>query len=501
MSDDSNEIITPNQYPLLKNVNFTAFPQGIIDEYTKIEVVSKMGILTDIKRVWLSIDNKLYFWDYRNETNNSNKVVYESSEVIVSVSLCKPKIDVFAENVSFILVVATTIEVVIIALECNDEDNFTQLELIRTPYNIQLDGTIVNKIIGSEKGRIFLAGSDRNLFELCYENALSDISFSKNLISSYFGTGGDNYEVYEPKCQKIQHNITNWKILPILSNLLTNESHDENRIIHLCVDDGRQYLHVISSKSILSLFTGLDEIDNGLQLLIPEFDIIEQTKRYLINKGINSEFIKRNNHYITGVNIIPAIDQFLLILFDCGLRLYLKEIANNNGIIEKIEISHLKFSQNLNENFSQNLNIKNIHTSFYSDEVLVYSMGNPNISNSYGINGIDKIGDKLFCVYYNQQYKEDEILTFSICPVETKDIIGEVMEINEEIITKSENNISFNKYYEKLFITSKTPYSIENKDFENNSYLTLHHNCDNSKKSNFLNLSEVACLNKITRER
>lgn len=385
MSNDINEKNTSSKYPLLRNENFTAFSQGIIDEFTKIEVVSKMGILTDIKRVWLSIDNKLYFWDYRSKDNNANKVVYESSEVIVSLALCVPKYGVFAATVNYILVVATTIEVVIVALEYNDNDNFNQIELTRTPFNIQLEGIFVNKIIGTSKGRIFLAGSDRNLFELCYENAVSDISFSKNLISSYFGTGGDNYEVYEPKCQKIQHNITNWKILPFLSNLLTNESHDENRIIHLCVDDSRKYLHVISSKLILSIFTGINDLDNQLQLVIPEYDIIEEAKRYLNNKEISSEFIQRNNNYIIGVDIIPVIEQFtslLLILFDCGLRLYLKE-KKNNGIVVKIEISHVKFSQN-----SDDHNIKNIHTSFYSNEILVYAMGYPNTSNTYAINGM-----------------------------------------------------------------------------------------------------------------
>ena len=56
---------------------------------TDVQQNCEMGIFTEIKRAWLTVDSTLYLWSY---DNGSDMAYYDGlTEVIIGVALLKPK--------------------------------------------------------------------------------------------------------------------------------------------------------------------------------------------------------------------------------------------------------------------------------------------------------------------------------------------------------------------------------------------------------------------------
>lgn len=114
-------------------------------------------------------------------------------EVIFSVSLATPKAEIFSDKVQYILVVASPVEIVLLAVlmplsdesgQCNQiKVRISRLcitsllkyfyllrpfQLISTAVSLPSDNITMFKIVGAKSGRIFMAGNDGNLYELDY---------------------------------------------------------------------------------------------------------------------------------------------------------------------------------------------------------------------------------------------------------------------------------------------------------------------------------------------
>jgi nuclear pore complex protein Nup155 len=77
-----------------------------------------MGLFPEIDRAWVSIDNRLYLWNYKNGGD-----FYEFDEldqVIISVALVAPKPGIFKDYIKYVLVLATSVEVVLVAVTFSD---------------------------------------------------------------------------------------------------------------------------------------------------------------------------------------------------------------------------------------------------------------------------------------------------------------------------------------------------------------------------------------------
>lgn len=54
------------------------------------------GTLTEIHRVWITIDQKLYIWDYQT---SASVITKETEQLIITVALCPPRRGVFKKEV------------------------------------------------------------------------------------------------------------------------------------------------------------------------------------------------------------------------------------------------------------------------------------------------------------------------------------------------------------------------------------------------------------------
>jgi nuclear pore complex protein Nup155 len=112
---------------------------------------SFLGILPEINRVYITIDNRLFLWNYRdgfvsrsssstfnlwrvfvfpNRVCSSYYVFDELGQIIVSVGLVKPKPGVFVEDIVYLLVIATPTEIIFLGVRFDGDSVYGDIELV-----------------------------------------------------------------------------------------------------------------------------------------------------------------------------------------------------------------------------------------------------------------------------------------------------------------------------------------------------------------------------------
>eukprot|EP00981_Chlorochromonas_danica_P004317 scaffold867_cov176-Ochromonas_danica.AAC.4 len=83
--------------PMVERGEFISLPPPIANHYSKIECASFMGLIPEINRAWITIDNTLYLWNYFKP--EEFEVFDGLTEAIISVALCAPKAGIFQASV------------------------------------------------------------------------------------------------------------------------------------------------------------------------------------------------------------------------------------------------------------------------------------------------------------------------------------------------------------------------------------------------------------------
>lgn len=73
-----------------------------------------MGIMPEVSRAWLTIDNTLYMWSY---VDGKDLAYFDGlNEVVISVGLLLPKAGIFQDHIRFLLCLTTAVEVAILGV-------------------------------------------------------------------------------------------------------------------------------------------------------------------------------------------------------------------------------------------------------------------------------------------------------------------------------------------------------------------------------------------------
>ena len=200
-------------------------PGVVLERYNTRQSVCFCGVLPEISRAWASVDNSLFLW--RLDVADDVPVEYSGEEqAIVAVGLVKPRSGVFLEAISYVLVIATTVELVMVGL-CL-EDGGRELTLHPLQYSCPTDATIMNDITSTPDGRIFLAGADEALYELVY--AQSDTWHSK-------------------RCKKVRHSQNLSSLLPSVLRLKGSDA-----LKQVVVDAKRGILYTRSEQGTVVVY-------------------------------------------------------------------------------------------------------------------------------------------------------------------------------------------------------------------------------------------------------
>lgn len=193
-----------------------------------------MGLFAEINHAWITIDNALYLWDYTHP--NPELIGFEEQpNSITAVKLVTPRPGVFVAAISRLLVVATTTDIILIGVACQDTSSgATQVSLYQTRMQVSIKGISVQCIEGSAKtGRIFFAGrNDNDVYELTYQQ---------------------EEKWFQNKCGKINHTSKSFtSVLPTLP-FTTKPPHEF--VTQMVVDDTRNLLYTLSSRSTIKIFS------------------------------------------------------------------------------------------------------------------------------------------------------------------------------------------------------------------------------------------------------
>jgi nuclear pore complex protein Nup155 len=244
--------------PIFAPKQVVDLPAPLFDQYEKLEYKCFMGLFPEIHRAWVTIDNKFFIWSYLNGTDFNE--YDELDQVIVSAGLVRPKPGIFKEYVKYLLVLATPVEVVLVAVTISNIGGHEELNLLPTNYSISSDCVNMLKIAGTKNGRIFMCGQDGNLYELTYE---ADEGWLRK------------------KCRKLNHSQSFIGLLvPSFLKFST-----ESPIIDIAIDDERNTLYTLSENSTIEVYH-LDNIFGTTMKTISYSSLAKDLKRDIAPKII-----------------------------------------------------------------------------------------------------------------------------------------------------------------------------------------------------------------------
>ncbi|KAJ3194003.1 hypothetical protein HK101_003676 [Irineochytrium annulatum] len=135
---------------------------------------------------------------------------------------------VFLDQINYVLVVATPVEIMLVAVAVGGESQST-LNLYKTEIILSSDTVSMVSIIGTEAGRIFMCGNDGRLYELQYQAEEG---------------------IFTRKCRKINLSSTVYDYFWPSSLFGSNEGH----IRKICYDRHRRLLYTLSETNVIQMF-------------------------------------------------------------------------------------------------------------------------------------------------------------------------------------------------------------------------------------------------------
>lgn len=138
-------------FALNERRKFDAWPHEIQQQLHYVKRKPSCGLFPEINCAWITLDNRLYLWNY--ESNLPLTRYDKLDHIIVSVGLVRPRRGVFKEFVKYILVIATTVEIVLVGVAFEENDLQKRIQLKPTTFFVSADNIFVLKIIGTAIGK------------------------------------------------------------------------------------------------------------------------------------------------------------------------------------------------------------------------------------------------------------------------------------------------------------------------------------------------------------
>ncbi|KAI0068445.1 nucleoporin [Artomyces pyxidatus] len=207
-------------------------PESLFQFYDAADVVSHMGLISEIERVWVAIDHKLFLWDYIDGQELSTFT--DQPDVITQVAVVKPKPGVFVDEINHLLVICTPLTVLLLGVSAVDVPGphgrpRKEIKLFATDISISTDVEMLD-VAGTDDGRIFMAGSqDGHLYELHYQEK-----------EGWFGR----------RVQLINHSVGG--VQSLFPRLTTPRTED--RIMSVVSDTARNIIYTLTANGVISLY-------------------------------------------------------------------------------------------------------------------------------------------------------------------------------------------------------------------------------------------------------
>lgn len=259
----------------------------------------------------------------------------ELKQTITSVALVTPRHGVFITSIKYLLIIATTTQIIILGVQISEKGS---LALYRTDLTVPLSGIMVKLITGTDDGRIFFCtNSDQHIFEIEYQSE-NTFRFSK--------------------CRKVLRTGSYWDFL--VPSFLSAQNFDE-RIAQFAVDNSRKLLYTLSTKSTIRCYY-LQNYSSFQNCLVYTYSSLI-SHAHMFNA--TSTLLDIKSSKIASIAIVEkciSSQIYLIAMTTSGCRLYLR--AARSGF---------QFAGTASQNFPNTMQVTHVRFPKPSENVVVQS--------------------------------------------------------------------------------------------------------------------------------
>ncbi|KAF9907927.1 hypothetical protein EC991_010366 [Linnemannia zychae] len=290
-TDYSAAYVAPNpRQQVLRRKRAISLPDTLFEQYNLLECRCFMGLFPEIGRVWITIDHRLFLWNYADGGHYES--YEELDQIIVNVALVKPKKDTFDDKVEYILVIATPIEIHLLGVSVGSGSVAHTLYI--TNMSVPTDNVAIKSIVGTADGRIFMNGNDGRLWEIDYQ--AEEGWFSK-------------------KCSKRE--VIGSPLSYFIPTFLSKIRVDP--IVKVVLDESRQTMYGLTENSNIEVINLTGTVQS--RSTVKAGSILQEAKR----KSNHNRSMDENSFKIVDIHVIPTTeskDVSLLAITSTGCRLY-----------------------------------------------------------------------------------------------------------------------------------------------------------------------------------
>ncbi|KAG0212021.1 hypothetical protein BGX33_003908 [Mortierella sp. NVP41] len=290
-TDFSATYVAPDpRQQILRRKRAISLPDTLFEQYNLLECRCFMGLFPEIGRVWITIDHRLFLWNYADGGHYES--YEELDQIIVNVALVRPKKDTFDDKVQYLLVIATPIEVHLLGLSVGSGS--VPHTLYITNMSVPTDNVAIKSIVGTADGRIFMNGNDGRLWEIDYQ--AEEGWFSK-------------------KCSKRE--VIGSPLSYFIPTFLSKIRVDP--IVKVVLDESRQIMYGLTENSNIEVINLTGAVH--ARSTVKAGYVLQEGKR----KSNHSRTMDENMFKIVDIHTIPSTeskDVSLLAITATGCRLY-----------------------------------------------------------------------------------------------------------------------------------------------------------------------------------
>ncbi|KAI6188866.1 hypothetical protein M3Y98_00400400 [Aphelenchoides besseyi] len=202
------------------HLRHSPLPRELRDQLDRMQSNCGFGLFPVLSRAWLTVDTDLFLWNF--ETNKDLAFYDQITHTIVRIDLACVKAGIFESKVKFLLVVATTVDVIILAASFVHENDGVIVGpihdykdpniylVLQEIHRLPLDGGIVEQLCCTGEGRIFYSIED-TLYEITYYKnfwsgrVFKKVVLTKGLFSSMMQVFSTKDPIKQVLCDDTRH--------------------------------------------------------------------------------------------------------------------------------------------------------------------------------------------------------------------------------------------------------------------------------------------------------
>lgn len=317
-------------------------PDVIFDQYNQTESFTQMGLFPEIERAWITVDNRLYFWHYKN--GNDFLSFEDLDKTILAVKLFKPRPGVFVESVNYLLALFTPTDAILLGVSYTKSD----LQLFDTGMMLSTRGIDVSHAVSSDNGRLFFVGEGDgiNIWELAYyKNEGWFRGKSSKICHTRSGIGA------------LSPNMPDGSYLRGLVGSFM-KSPESERIVGMEIDNSRNIVYTLSTSSTIRVYSMFGEQGFGLSITYTLGQLLSHLQ--MINANNNGSVTKpafdKKSMKIVAIQPISknASDQiYFIAITSNGCRLYVRVIKSpsvNHAGTGSIQVIQIRYPPPIDQN-------------------------------------------------------------------------------------------------------------------------------------------------------